>query len=142
MRIIQRGELSRREQTCRHSTISHSRTDIDELFRMRKRQGPQQHGVDNAEDRRCGADPDRERRHGGTREARHLPKLANCVPDVLSERVHGCLASKLDPASPRNLTTGQGQPKGSEPLCPFSYARGATPPLALTRRSKTRASLG
>jgi len=37
MRLIQRGELSRRERTGRHPTISHSRTDIDELFRIRKR---------------------------------------------------------------------------------------------------------
>ena len=63
----------------------------DEAVRVGIREGLQEDGVDDAEDRRVRADAEREDadRHG--RKARVLPQHAERVSDVLRERSHRCL---------------------------------------------------
>ena len=54
-----------------------------------ERQRPQQHRVDDAEDRGGGADAERERDDGGEREAGPAEEAAGGEAQVLEERVHG-----------------------------------------------------
>ena len=51
---------------------------------------PQQHGVDDAEDRRAGADAERDRDRRDGREAEVLAQPAGGVDEILEECVHGC----------------------------------------------------
>ena len=70
--------------------------DDDELVRRRPRQRPQEHRVDDGEDRRRGGDPERQgqdRRHG---EARAAAPAAQRVADVRHEG-HGITLTPEDP---------------------------------------------
>ncbi len=57
-------------------------------LRLRVGQRPQQDGVDHAEDRGVGADPERERRDRDEREARRLPERARGEANVPPELFH------------------------------------------------------
>ena len=59
-----------------------------ELIRVRIRQRPQQHAVDDAEDGGVGADAERERQHGERRESRLTFESAERVEKVFSQVVH------------------------------------------------------
>ena len=56
-----------------------------------KRQRPQQHGVDDAENRRVGADAGGQREDGGERETLLLPEQAEAELDVLEKVTHSGL---------------------------------------------------
>ncbi len=60
-----------------------------QLFGIIKRQRPQQHGVDDAEDGSVCADSQREGHNRDHAHARGLEHHANPVTDVLPERFHG-----------------------------------------------------
>src|SRR6202035_4593044 len=45
--------------------------------------------MNNAVDRRIGPDSQRQREHSHNRKARRLAKLAQSIPDVLKQRLHG-----------------------------------------------------
>ena len=67
--------------------IVHAASDLEQLLRMTNRQRLQHHGIDQAEDRSVGADPQRKRkdRHGG--EAGRGPKSSKRVAEVLEQHV-------------------------------------------------------
>ena len=59
----------------------------DQPFGMRIFEGPQQHGVDDAEDGGIEADADRQRQHGDGGESGRAPQDAECEQQVLPELV-------------------------------------------------------
>ena len=59
--------------------------DADQALGLMERQRLQQHAVHHAEDRRIGADPQREREGGQRREAGLLPQHARGVAQILPE---------------------------------------------------------
>src|ERR1043165_7376657 len=63
-----------------------------QLLRIAKRQGPQQNGVYNAEDRGVGADTECKRDQSDGCEARPLEQTANCVTDVLNNCFHDIIS--------------------------------------------------
>ena len=60
----------------------------DQPLRVAVRQRPQQHGVNHAEDRRRGADAQRERQQGDGREAGTACQKPQAVPEILSKGAH------------------------------------------------------
>ena len=62
--------------------------DAHEAVGLRKRQRLEQHAVHDAEDRRVGADAERERDDRGEREGRRRAELSRGVADVVPEVVH------------------------------------------------------
>jgi len=66
--------------------------DKSEATRVAIAQWAQQHTVNHAENRRCGADAERQREHGGERESRLTPEHAKGETEVLTNDVdHGVL---------------------------------------------------
>ncbi len=61
--------------------------ELDQLARVLHRQQPEQHLVDQREDRRVGGNAERQRQHGRGGKPRVEPQHADAVPDVLSERL-------------------------------------------------------
>ena len=61
--------------------------DEEQSLRVVDRQRLDQHGVDQAEDRRVGADPEPERQQGHQRERRRPPQQPECVADVAAQLV-------------------------------------------------------
>jgi hypothetical protein len=61
--------------------------DQHEIVGARERQRTQEDGVDDAEDRRVGADADRNRQDREHQETRRPPERARGVPNVLKEVV-------------------------------------------------------
>ncbi len=60
------------------------------------RQGPEEHGVRDAEQRRVGADAERERQHGREREAGRAPQTADTDAQILTQRAE----DRFPPAEP------------------------------------------
>ena len=61
--------------------------DEEQALWIFDRQRLDQHGVDEAEDRRVGADPEPERQQGDQRERRRPPQEPECVADVAAQLV-------------------------------------------------------
>ena len=61
--------------------------DEEQSLRIFDRQRLDQHGVDQAEDRRVGADPESERQQGHERERRRPAQEPECVADVAAQLV-------------------------------------------------------
>ena len=61
--------------------------DEEQSLRVVDRQRLDQHGVDQAEDRGVGADPEPERQQGHQRERRRPPQQPECVADVAAQLV-------------------------------------------------------
>ena len=61
--------------------------DEEQSLRVVDRQRLDQHGVDQAEDRRVGANPEPERQQGHQRERRRPPQKPECVADVAAQLV-------------------------------------------------------
>ena len=70
--------------------------EMDESIRARVGQWPKQNGVDDAEDRGVGADPEREREKNRQRKCGASAKTPEREPDVLAERT--------EPLTPRTLS--------------------------------------
>jgi hypothetical protein len=70
------------------------RPDQDEILRLGKRQGTQEHGVDDAEDRRVGADAEGQGQHRDGGEAGIFPQHANAETQIPREVLqHGQAAA-------------------------------------------------
>ena len=67
---------------------------LDEAARLPVGQRPQQHAVDDGEDRRIRADAERQRQRGDGREAGLTAEHARGVPDVLYKRAHWTTPSR------------------------------------------------
>ena len=65
--------------------------DVDEPVRVRERQRLEEHGVDDAEDRRVRSDGERERRDDDEREARRAAKTARGMLEVPEPCFQRCL---------------------------------------------------
>ena len=83
---VSKGELGKSFAILRVRLPEH-----DEAFGSRERQRPQEHGVDDREDGRVGADAQRERHNCHQRESRLLHKHSRGVANVLPESFH-CLS--------------------------------------------------
>ena len=97
--------------------------DRDQALGLGIGQRPQQGGVDHAEDRRRGADAEREHQHDGQGEARGLPQPAQPVADVLQQTrswprsscaggACGCRDRAASAPPCRDRRTGRGPPRG------------------------------
>jgi hypothetical protein len=58
------------------------RPKSNQAFRLIVAKGPQQHGVNNAEDRGIGANPERERNDRDRGEGRPAQQAANSISDI------------------------------------------------------------
>ena len=72
--------------------------DQHQAIRIGVAERPQEHGVDEAEDRAVGADTERQREHGDQREGRRLRQRAQRLPQVEEQRAHGGFSVGVDGA--------------------------------------------
>src|SRR5262249_28680494 len=104
-----------------------------QLAGITKRQGPQQHRINDAEDSCIGANPQRQGQRRNCRESTRLSEYANRIPDVLppSTHFHAC----LDVRGPEKLSgTNRSPPHPTNQLTPTSVGR--TRELEAKPRSK------
>ncbi|MDP7340395.1 MAG: hypothetical protein QGI10_04785 [Vicinamibacterales bacterium] len=73
--------------------------DGDQPVRLGERQRTEQHAVDETEDRRVGADPERQRQHDGRCEAGAPPQLPDAIAHVLPKLIHDVAEPGGAPAS-------------------------------------------
>ena len=74
--LLQIEDVARRVREVDDVAVAHVGPDVDQPGRVLVRQLPQQHRVDDAEDRGAGADAECNREHGGAGEGRALPHRA------------------------------------------------------------------
>jgi hypothetical protein len=97
-RVIARGHFDARRAAHRGQVLPQQ----DKAVGLRKRQRPEEHGTDGAEDRRIGADAERQHRDGHGGEAGRRTQRAQRVTDVLCGRrergpdLHGHLDGAAD----------------------------------------------
>ncbi len=87
----------RREPDVRREPREVAIAERDEALRLRVRQRPQQHGVDDGEDGGVGADAERQRDKRGGREPRGPPQHPEAVPDILRQRLEHREAALIAP---------------------------------------------
>jgi len=75
----------RSRRPLRHTARARGITNGDQLLRVRHREGAQQKRIDESEDRRVRADPQRQDEQHDGREALLLPERSDRVPGILPE---------------------------------------------------------
>ena len=88
MRIAQSGMSIRKPPRNPYSVLFRMSEDLHETIRIRPREGAQQHGIDDAEDRRVGANSERERQGRDHRKRGVSGQRANRVSNVLTQSIH------------------------------------------------------
>src|SRR5262249_50356779 len=102
-------EVDRGQALLRQRLLGVGLPDRDQLLRLAIRKGLQQDGVDDAEDRRCGAGAEAERRDGDRRERRRASQLPPGEPDVAAHISKGrYLCHPLTARAPEWLALGWG----------------------------------
>src|SRR5258708_6868577 len=93
------------------------RVDLDELAGIAEGKRTNQKSVDEAEDRRIGADRQAEREHDGRREGRLAADLAKAEAKIAPQRFHrtDSLSCQFD-RSKLNEMDGQSTPTGGQSL--------------------------
>ena len=88
--LLEVKEVGQRRRLARGAGVSIGLPDDRERVDVLHRRRPQQHGIDNAEDRRVGADPKRHRQQCHDREAWVADEDAEGIPKILTK--HGALS--------------------------------------------------
>ena len=102
-------------------------------MRLRKRQRPQDHRIDDAENRRRRPNPERKGKDGRQRERRLTPEAANGIAKILQKRVHGMPLIK--PRTRRRSVVFERNCPGSPGLVAKARPRvPVSPPSAVARR--------
>src|SRR5207248_11553049 len=87
-RAVQARDLAVREQAGGDAAVGQRRTDVVEILGLRVGQRLEQDRVQRAENRRGGADPERQRGDGGQRKRRGAAVTPEGEPQVLEQRIH------------------------------------------------------
>ena len=82
---LQIEEVARRDREVHDVAVAHVVPHRPEPRRIVVGQRPQQHGVDDAENRGGGADAQRDREHGGDGECRLAPQAAESKQNVAND---------------------------------------------------------
>src|SRR5262245_15818647 len=92
----------------------------------------QQYGVDQGEDGRVGADPQRQRQQSGDRVARSLAQLAECITQILQENSHRFISTDVSPHRQKRTSRTTGLLESS--LDGSAAILGETAPLRWTEK--------
>ena len=111
--VLSNGSILLVTETARHRIAVGLRVKCDDACRLGEREREQDHGVDQCEDRRRGADAQRECQDSGHRVAGGVPKEAKCISDVVQHhspttgicRLRHSQRARSRPPDGRSLTT-------------------------------------